>query len=78
MIDARELNDMRRAIARLEAQAAQQTPKYNYSATAPPTTSDNLAKGYGAGARWLDNTGGDFYVCTASTLVTATWEKLTA
>lgn len=78
MIDARELNNMRRTIARLEAQAAQQIPKYNASATAAPTTGDNLATGYRAGALWFDNTAGDLYVCTASTAVTATWEKLTA
>ena len=52
-------------------------PLCNYSATAAPTTGDDVADGYQPGSIWVDLTNDDAYICLDNAAGAAGWKKIT-
>ena len=50
--------------------------KHNYSATAAPTTGDDVDDGYGVGSMWVDVTGDAVYFCVDATAGAAVWKQV--
>jgi hypothetical protein len=48
----------------------------NYTATAAPAVTDDVADGYGPGSIWLDVTGNNSYICESNSAGAAVWHLL--
>lgn len=51
--------------------------KTNLIATKPPTSNDNISKGYIVGSRWFDRLQNKEYVCVVSSETSAIWKETT-
>lgn len=52
--------------------------KDNLTATAAPTSGDDINDGYVAGSRWADQTNDKIYMCRDNTAAAAVWVEITA
>lgn len=65
--------DNSRTASRAAASDDERLQKVNFSATTPPTVTDDAGSGYGVGSRWVDVSEDVEYTCVDATTGTAVW-----
>lgn len=70
------VNDIAQSDISTFLQGVETEPRHNYSATMPPSASNDEDQGYSVGSEWIDTVTGNIYKCVDATNGSAQWTAL--